>query len=806
MSNIRVIALCLFAVFATAFSPFVEPAVAQATAPAVDYTAWESTATRAQTAIAAGRASDAALEDLRKQLADWRAQFADAQSLNAAEITSLQNQISVLGPAPEDGSEPAEIATQRQTLTDQLAQARAPGQRATVAHSRASGLIAQIDTIIRERQTNKLLSLGPSPLNPVHWIGAFDAGVQFVTDIKSEISTAWNSQIQRTEFTNNLPATVILLVLAAVLLLRGRRWAERLSIYLQSQNSVAWRWLLGFVVSFAQVVVPVVGLVFLVEAFHSTGLIGVHGTTVIDAIPAAGFMFFAARWLGIRMFSRHDAVNAYLQLSNEQRSEARWYTGALGLLVGFNILIQVVVSAERITTENAVVLGFPVLVLVAFMTMRIGQMLISHYNNATAENTPPTYRCQVIRMIGRAVVAAMGVGVILAAIGYQAASEKLIFPTVLTLGLFALILILQKVVAEIYIVMTGNRETGREALLPVLIGFVLMLLAVPMLALIWGARVATLSELWTNFLAGVSVGGTTISPTIFLTFAVLFSIGYVLTRLIQGTLRNSLLPKTKLDTGGKNAIVSGTGYIGIFLAALIAITGAGINLSSLAIVAGALSVGIGFGLQNIVSNFVSGIILLIERPISEGDWIEVSGKSGYVRDISVRSTRIETFDRADVIVPNADLISGVVMNMTKGSLTGRVIVPIGVAYGSDSRQVEAILLEIAKAHPMVVLNPGPGVVFQGFGADSLNFEIRAILRDVNWMLSVKSDMNHEIARRFAEEGIEIPFAQRDVTIKNLDVLAPKLAKVPEAKPIVTPKDATEDVDFDASASPEEDSI
>jgi potassium efflux system protein len=229
--------------------------------------------------------------------------------------------------------------------------------------------------------------------------------------------------------------------------------------------------------------------------------------------------------------------------------------------------------------------------------------------------------------------------------------------------------------------------------------------------------------------------------------------------------------RTSLDRGGREAVITLTGYVGIIAAALVGISLAGFNLKNLAIIAGALSVGIGFGLQNIVNNFVSGIILLFERPIRTGDWIVAGDVQGYVRRISIRSTLIETFDRADVIVPNSVLISNNVTNWMLRDPWGRVTVPVGVAYGSDVDKVTEVLLSAAREHPLAMLDgkqvTPPLVLFMGFGDSSLNFELRFFIREVDHRLTTLSDLNYAVEKKLRQVGIEIPFPQRDIHVRSI---------------------------------------
>lgn len=289
-----------------------------------------------------------------------------------------------------------------------------------------------------------------------------------------------------------------------------------------------------------------------------------------------------------------------------------------------------------------------------------------------------------------------------------------------------------------------------------------------LLMLPWGYRTSDFFQIFKNLFFGFEVGGLSISLSTILLALGLFFVGYTVTVALRSWLNNKLLPTTKLDIGISNSISTVFGYIGFILAAILGVSAAGFDLSNLAIVAGALSVGVGFGLQSIVNNFVSGLILLAERPIKAGDWIVTSGGEGTVKKISVRSTEIETFDRATVIVPNSTLITDNVTNWTHENKTGRIIIPVGVGYDSDPKQVEEILLQCAKEHRLVLGRPAPAVFFMDFGASSLDFQLRCFLADINYSLTVSSELRFAVLAALREAKIEIPFPQNDVHIRSDD--------------------------------------
>jgi len=292
---------------------------------------------------------------------------------------------------------------------------------------------------------------------------------------------------------------------------------------------------------------------------------------------------------------------------------------------------------------------------------------------------------------------------------------------------------------------------------------------------IWGLSETGFHQIYVFVGEGFTVGSLRIVPARIVLALFSFLLLFTLSGWFKRRLERHWLVDARMDRGARETMVTISGYLGVAVAMLVALSIAGMRFDNLAIIAGALSVGIGFGLQNIVNNFVSGLILLFERPIKTGDWVVVGSTEGYVKRISIRSTQIQTFDRADVIVPNSDLISGQVINWMLHDPRGRVRVPVGVAYGSDTELVKNILLRIAAEHPLV-LNDGPysmhTVLFIGFGDSSLNFELRCFIQNIDQRLQVISDINFAIDREFRAHNIEIPFPQRDLHVRNWPPEAP----------------------------------
>lgn len=730
----------------------VKPTDDRAGAP--DYKAWEGIAERSERTLASPDTGQATLDFLRAQLVDWRAAFLSQQNANSARIATLRKQIDSLGPAPAEGeTEAPEIAQRRQTLTETLVRLQAPRIAAEEAYNRADGLIGEIDRTLRERQADQLLELYPSPLNPANWPTAALSMRDLALSVWTETAARWKGTGKKS-LLDNLPAIVVLTVVGAMLMWRGKGLLDQLIARFLRPVSMRGRRVVAFLRSVLRVLIPAFGLVLLASAPLLSGVLGPILTNLVEAIPLAGLTIFGALWLGSLVFGGDEVRTGQFTLPEDRRGEGRFLAVALGTVVAAEELRSLLQSSIPRNDAAISVLSFPFLVTAAVLLLRLGQLLYRHAQPAGG-TLDAAASGRFVGLIGRGVMVLGVLGTALGAVGYVSAASALVYSAALSIGLIAFLIVLQRLVADLYGLITGSDAADQDGLVPVLIGFAMVLLSLPVFAMIWGARADDLTELWQRFLEGFQLGATRVSPTDFMVFVVVFAIGYAVTRAVQGALRGSVLPRTNLDPGGQTAVVSGVGYVGIFFAALIAINSAGIDLSGLAIVAGALSVGIGFGLQNIVSNFISGIILLVERPVSEGDWIEVGTVQGIVKSISVRSTRIQTFDRSDVIVPNADLVTGRVTNWTRFNLTGRLIVPVLVVHNSDTRKVERILREIAEAQPLVVLNPPPVIALMGFTLDGIQFEMRMILRDVNFSVTVRSEVNHQIVQRFAAEGVEM---------------------------------------------------
>ncbi|WP_422377073.1 DUF3772 domain-containing protein [Roseibium sp.] len=791
---------CLLAVLATA-GVFQDVARAQETAgaPVSAQPTVLDLFERASTALENGIVSEKTLELLRRQLVEVRDSNAIIVAEGSIEAETLAAQLRALGPQPEGQDEPAEIAERRRDLTNALAAANAPIREAREITNLANVLIREADRQIRARKIDSLLTRYPSPVFPSTWSSGWQEIEQFWQRLNRDIQAELARPSVSKALGETVPVALGLIAFGLLFLLVLRHPIHRILLKISLKQEPGVRAVaLAVVYNLSILLLPVIGALALLLVIPVLDIYPNAARIALTATPVVALVMVIANWLGHTLFAPEQTRWRLLEL--EER-EAKL---GLRLCQGLGVFMMLEVVLEALQLDNAFgeaaisAMSVPLIVMAAVLLWALAGTLRNKRADAVPgpgegeevedgeeadEASVKPQESGFLFFLSLLMKASAVLAVTVTLAGYVQLARAAIIPMIMTVAQLGLGFMFYHL-SQTLVKAATNRDEAAPAPILVSIALVLALVAVfaPLIALTWGARATDIADAWRLLVNGVQFGDIRLSLDSLIVLAVVFSLGVFITRWLKNLLRRSVLPQTRMDSGAQTAIVTGTGYVGLTLAALIAVSTAGLNLSSLAVVAGALSVGIGFGLQTIVSNFVSGIILLIERPIKEGDWIEVSGQSGYVRKISVRSTRIETFDRHDVIIPNSDLIAGTVRNMTLSNKSGRLLLPVRVAYGSDLEKVKSILTDAARGHFTIARYPAPFVLFSGLGESALNFELRCYLKDVNNILTTKSDLYFTIYNELGKAGIEIPFPQQDLHVKDIDKLLALLERKQEAGP------------------------
>ena len=506
-------------------------------------------------------------------------------------------------------------------------------------------------------------------------------------------------------------------------------------------------------------------------------LLGV-GLTIVDTPP----IFIRTVLFALLLFSFFGLMRGVFFPDAKSISARQIPTKLLSSLNGLFLLSTLASyffsneAAGRFSNSGLLYLAWLISISIAALSFIALMWVLARFLLAKKTLTP-TYFIPMLAML---------IVIVSAAMGYRNMANLVFFGIIFSLIVVVSVVLLLRISGEFFDSLDEGRLAWQRKLranmsidedsafpgvvwLRILFFFSIVFSSIALLMFIWGSSHQRISAMVVGLKDGITIGSVSFDLLNIVYAIVILVIVLTILPVIKNQLVADWLKHSNLSRGAIEAIQTLVGYGGVGIAVLWALYVAGVNFQNLAIIAGALSVGIGFGLQNIVNNFVSGLILLFERPIRRGDWIMVGSTEGYVKNISIRSTTIQTFARADVIVPNSELISGQVTNWMLSNTVGRLEAPVGVAYGSDVPQVIEVLEKIAKEHPDVIHNHPDfpiRALFLVFGDNSLNFELRCFVKDVDSRLRVLSEINQSIDKEFRKSQIDIPFPQRVVHLKH----------------------------------------
>lgn len=768
-------------------------AAAQDTQPTRPFTRilvdWNRSLERVEQYLKQPSYSEEKTKQLRILLARLRQDTAAIEKKAEENLTAAEQLLATLGAEPSDTEppEPESVKLKRAQYNKDIADYKARVQQAQLARARADQLDDRLSKATTILLVDDLLTRMPLPYLPDTVEAAIDDYWQLAAELVNAPKAWWRSLPPENRETGDL---LIGLALIAVALGAGillRKWILRRfgRDPANEDPSYSRRFLTAFAECIARGIVPALFFAAILLRIQSDDarITGYLLDTVSAFCGAMIFLFLAVALVQAVLAPDMPAW----QLTSLKRRNA--------VIIGRRIILIVgILAADFFIRESARPLGLSQ----AFWSVQgalfgtienllILLLLLRGLWEPVREDAPPdepiaaTDTDQTAPKISRfwaglriviGVIAFIGIVAFLA--GYPRlgdhVNEALITSAAIAAMLFLLRGVLRElvgmglrsVVAKRHLGLPHTTRSSMKFWLRAALDAALVIGGGVMMLVVWGVPADDLSRLSGRALTGFEVGSVTISITDIVTSLVVFALVLGITRVLQRALADRVLPETRLAVGVQHSLAAGFGYVGIILAVALTLSTLGIDLSNIALIAGALSVGIGFGLQNVVNNFVSGLILLIERPIQVGDWVVVGSNEGRVKRISVRATEIETFQRASVIIPNAELLSNSVTNWTHKNSMGRVDIAVGVAYGSDTEKVRDILLECAKECDEVLSFPEPFVLFMDFGNSSLDFELRFFVDEVIRRRRIATEVRYMIDRRFREEGVEIPFPQHVV--------------------------------------------
>jgi potassium efflux system protein len=747
---------------------------------------WQHELDRLESDLKKPRLRYSELNDLRDGLQRIRAGVEDFWHRLKPPLAATKDQVDLLGSAPAAGQppEPEHVALNRAELNYRFGLLSAGQAAVHSTNLRIDHLINTIQDIRRKNFTTSLFQPVPGIYSYQTWAKLPDYVPSATSRVRDLVADWWDSVRDQDE--------VLLIAFEAVLLwlvltLAAWHGVRRLRRWQYEGEPPFWRRASSAAGVILLRILPVVGpIMFLYGMIAEAHALPKRIDWMFYSIAQSIIIIFAINALATTVFAPRASQWRLIPASDRAAARICGLVLTLAIVYGVTTLIYVVTRLVQAPFALTVAVAFPSSLLLAGIVVAI---LLTPLNGQHQDRMPSLRWLTALRVPIWVTVAAI---VVCALAGYLALSRFLAQQLIVTGSILAFVyLLLLWVDGFVQGLGDDSAATGRwlkeragleqrrreQLVLPIglFLKFAVLVFSVPLILLQWGYRWPDIYEWYSQLFFGFHIGNTQVSFAVLLASIIVFGLAYAAARLFQRWLDARILKPAGISGGVRDSIRIGVGYVGIVIAALAALSYAGFNLSNLAILAGAFSVGIGFGLQSVVNNFVSGLILLAERPIKVGDLVVVGGEEGYVRKISVRSTEVETSERARVLIPNSYFITEKVKNWTLRDNIRRIVIPVNVAYGCDPRKVRATLLKVAQDNPDVMTMPAPSVDFD-FGADTLNFKLYAFVDDLNRGGTTSTDLRIAILDAFNEAGIAMPFRQTNSTPLNIDQLREAVAE------------------------------